>query len=65
MRFVVLMEMSKRWVWELRSAEGTTICRSAMSYGDRELAFKAIQEVRGRANRALVFDPLGTLYEDV
>lgn len=65
MRFVVLMEMNKRWVWELRSAEGTTICRSTMSYGDRDLAFKAIQDVRGRANRALVFDPLGTLYEGV
>ena len=65
MRFVVLMEMSKRWVWELRNAEGTAICRSAMSYGNRDLAFKAIQEVRGRATQALVFDPLGTLYEGV
>lgn len=65
MKFVVIKESANRWVWELRSAEGEPMCRSAMSFGEREQVFKAIQNVRKIAPRALVFDPLGTLYEGV
>jgi len=65
MKFVVILERGGRWIWELRSADGSAMCRSSMSYGDREMAFKAIQAVRGRVPKALVFDPIGTLYEGV
>jgi uncharacterized protein YegP (UPF0339 family) len=64
-KFVVILERGGRWIWELRSEDGDALCRSTMSYGDREMAFKAIQAVRGKARAALVFDPLGTLYEGV
>lgn len=65
MKFVVIKESGNRWIWELRATDGQATCRSAMSYGSREQAFKAIQDVRRIAPRALVFDPLGTLYEGV
>ena len=64
-KFVVILEQGGTWIWELRSPEGSAVCRSSMSYGDRAMAFKAIQAVRGMAPRALVFDPLGTLYEGI
>jgi len=63
MKFVVMMERGNRWIWELRKADGQAVCRSVMSSGDREQAFKAIQTVRRIALRALVFDPIRTLYE--
>ena len=65
MKFVVIKESGNRWIWELRTVEGQPMCRSALSFGDREQVFKAIQAVRKIAPRALVFDPLGTLYEGV
>lgn len=65
MKFVVILEKKGRWIWELRTAEVQAICRSIMSFGDREQAFKAIQAVRSLAPRALVFDPLGTLYQGI
>ncbi|WP_219219647.1 DUF1508 domain-containing protein [Variovorax boronicumulans] len=65
MKFVVIQELGGRWVWELRNIDGDAVCRSAMGFKDREQVFKAIHAVRGNAPRALVFDPLGTLYEGV
>jgi hypothetical protein len=41
------------------------MCRSATSFADREQVFLAIRAVRKIAPSALVFDPLGTLYEGV
>jgi uncharacterized protein YegP (UPF0339 family) len=64
-KFVVIRELGGTWIWELRSPEGGVMCRSSMSYDDRETAFKAIQAVRSAAPKALVFDPLGTLYEGI
>jgi uncharacterized protein YegP (UPF0339 family) len=65
MKFVVIRERGDRWIWELRAADGQPMCRSVMSLGDRELVFKEIQAIRRIAPKALVFDPLGTLYEGV
>ena len=65
MKFVVIQEVGGRWVWELRTADGQPVCRSATGFADREQVFKAIHAVRGKAPRALVFDPLGTLYQGV
>ena len=65
MKFVVIQESGNRWIWELRTGDGQTTCRSAMSFGDREQVLKAIQAVRTIAPRALVFDPLGALYTGV
>ncbi|RYH54404.1 MAG: DUF1508 domain-containing protein [Alcaligenaceae bacterium] len=65
MKFIVILERGGRWVWELRSKNGEPLCRSVMSFGDREQTFKAIQTVRSLAPQALVFDPIGSLYEGV
>jgi len=65
MKFVVILERGNRWIWELRTAEGAPMCRSVMSYSNREQVFKAIHSVRAVAPRALVFDPLGSLYEGI
>ena len=65
MKFVVILERQDRWIWELRTADGEPLCRSVLSYGSREQAFKAIQAVRSIAPRALVFDPIGTLFEGI
>ncbi|WP_161988038.1 DUF1508 domain-containing protein [Variovorax guangxiensis] len=65
MKFVVIQELGDRWVWELRSADGQPVCRSATAFTDREQVFRAIHAVRGKAPGALVFDPLGTLYQGV
>jgi uncharacterized protein YegP (UPF0339 family) len=65
MKFVVKQNFSGRWLWELRSADGEPICRSAEDFADREQALRVIHAVRGKASSALVFDPLGTLYESV
>jgi uncharacterized protein YegP (UPF0339 family) len=65
MKFVVIKESGNRWIWELRTADGQPMCRSVMSFGSRDSVFQAIQDVRKIAPRALVFDPLGTLYEGV
>jgi uncharacterized protein YegP (UPF0339 family) len=64
-KFVVILELGGRWIWELRLPGGGAMCRSSMSYDDRETAFRAIQAVRSTAPKALVFDPLGTLYEGI
>lgn len=65
MKFLVIEESTHRWIWELRSVDGQPMCRSATSFKDREQALKAVQTVRKIAPSALVFDPLGTLYEGV
>ena len=65
MKFVVMQNLSGRWLWELRSVDGEPICRSAGDFADREQALRVIHAVRGKASGALVFDPLGTLYESL
>lgn len=65
MKFVVILERHERWIWELRTADGEPLCRSVLSYGSRDQVFKAIQAVRAIAPRALVFDPIGTLFEGI
>ena len=65
MKFVVILERHERWIWELRTADGEPLCRSVLSYGSRDQVFKAIQTVRSIAPRALVFDPIGTLFEGI
>lgn len=61
----MILELGGTWIWELRSPEGGAMCRSSMSYDDRETAFRAIQAVRSTAPKALVFDPLGTRYDGI
>lgn len=65
MKFLVIKQSTNRWIWELRAADGQPMCRSATSFTDREQVFLAIRAVRKIAPSALVFDPLGTLYEGV
>lgn len=65
MKFIVSLEPGGRWIWELRSVGGEPLCRSVMSFRDREQTFKAIQTVRSLAPQALVFDPIGQLFEGV
>ena len=53
------------WIWELHNEFGEVLCRSATTFLAREGALGALNAVRSMAPRALVFDPLGTLYEGV
>lgn len=64
MKFVVRHEPGG-WIWELHNEFGEVLCRSASAFKAREGALGALKTVRAMAPRALVFDPLGTLYEGV
>jgi uncharacterized protein YegP (UPF0339 family) len=63
MRFVVIKDVSGRWYWEMRVADGEVIARSPMGFADRESAIKSIHLVRFNAPRAPIYDPLGNLLE--
>ena len=64
MKFVVLYEPAG-WRWELHNDFAEVLCKSAVPFGTRDDAITALKVVRALAPRALVFDPLGTLYEGV
>jgi uncharacterized protein YegP (UPF0339 family) len=61
MRFVVVPEPGGRWTWMLRSEEGTLLTKCSESWLDRDSAIKAIELVRARVSKALIFDPLGSV----
>jgi uncharacterized protein YegP (UPF0339 family) len=65
MNFLLQQEATNRWTWEFRNERGETLCRSAGSFRSREEALAGAQAVRTAAPGALVFDPLGTLYESI
>jgi uncharacterized protein YegP (UPF0339 family) len=64
MQFVVRQEPAG-WRWELHNEFGEVLCKSAITFKSRDDAIDALKAVRSMAPRALVFDPLGTLYEGV
>ena len=64
MQFVVRQEPAG-WRWELHNEFDEVLCRSAIAFKSRHDAIDALKAVRSMAPRALVFDPLGTLYEGV
>lgn len=59
MRFVLVPKSGGRWVWLLRTANGEVVCQSELSFGTRESAIRAIQEVRANVRQAKVFNSLG------
>ena len=65
MKFVVFKEINQRWYWELRHAQGEAVARSPMGFATIEKAFESIRAVRKNAPGSLVFDLIGTLFEEV
>jgi len=63
MRFVVFMDINKRWYWELRSSDDQVAARCQMGFADKEQALASINRVRTSAPKSLVFDPIGTLVD--
>lgn len=59
MRFVLVPELGERWFWALRNSNGEAVCQSQFSFGTRENAIAAIQEVRQKVRKAQVFNCLG------
>jgi uncharacterized protein YegP (UPF0339 family) len=64
MKFVVRQEAAA-WRWELHNEFDEVLCRSTIAFNARDDAIAALKAVRSMAPQALVFDPLGTLYEGV
>lgn len=60
MRFVLVPEVGGRWLWVLRDTNGDAVCQSESTFGTRERAIQAIQEIRETVRQAKVFDSLGT-----
>lgn len=64
MKFVLRQE-AVEWRWELLDERSEVLCRSAIAFESRDEAVDALKAVRSMAPRALVFDPLGSLYEGI
>ncbi|WP_405054681.1 DUF1508 domain-containing protein [Variovorax sp. UMC13] len=60
MRFVVVPELGGRWTWVMRDGDGNQIAKSSLSWLDRDEALRAIEVIRAKVPKALVFDPLGS-----
>lgn len=65
MKFVVFRDINQRWYWELRGTDSAPVASSPMGFSSEQKAFTAIQNLRTAAPKALVFDLLGALHEDV
>jgi len=63
MRFVVFMEINRRWYWELRSPDDEVVAKCQMGFADKAQALASIQRVRMSAPKSLIFDPIGTLVD--
>ncbi|WP_219217523.1 YegP family protein [Variovorax boronicumulans] len=63
MRFVVFMDINRRWYWELRALSGEVIAKCPTGFADKSAALESIDSVRAKASRSAVFDPLGSSVE--
>jgi len=63
MRFVVFMDINRRWYWELRSEDDQVVAKCQMGFADKAQALESINRVRTSAPKSLIFDPIGTLVD--
>lgn len=58
-KFVVIPESKKSWVWELRSAEGSLVLRSPGSFAVKFQAVAQIEALKRAVSVAGVYDLVG------
>ena len=63
MKFVIFRDVGKKWLWELKGQDDTTIARSAHQFADRAQVIRNINALRRGAARCQIFDMLGGVVE--
>lgn len=60
MRFVVIPESKKSWVWELRTAQDFLVLRSPAGFATKSQAIAQIEALRRAINIAGIYDLVGS-----